>query len=58
MESKLVSNVQGGLQSYVMIFFSKDGYHELNSENDQYHDILRLFTSLDKIFPVLQAGID
>ena len=41
---KLVANVQGGLGSYICIFFAQDGYHLLDSSNDQYYDILRLFT--------------
>ena len=54
----LIANVQGGLASYIRIFFAKDGYHQLNNSNDQYLGVLRLFTSLDKLFPILQAGID
>jgi len=52
MLSILVANVQGGLASYIRIFYAKDGYHALNESNDQYNDVLRLFTTLDKCLPV------
>ena len=30
----LINNVQGGITSYVRIFFSRDGYHRLDKENE------------------------
>ena len=59
MLSILNCKVQGGLESFIKIFFTKDGYHALDEcSNDQYNDILRLFTTLDKCFPIFQQGID
>ena len=55
LQSILISNVQGGVASYVKIFFSNDGYQQLDKNtNKSYIDILRLFNALDKAFPVFQ----
>ena len=54
LSEQLIATVSGGLIVYVNKFFAEKGVHPLNSENDQYSELLQLFLSLDKLFKAMQ----
>lgn len=54
----LIADVSGGLLIYLRSFFPINGVHALNSANPQFHEMLQLFLSLERLWITLQQSLD
>lgn len=51
------SGVSGGVVRYIDLFFIKGSIHVLNSTNEQFHDLLLVFMTLQKMGETIKASL-
>ena len=53
----LSSGIKEGINRPINLFFTENGYHELNASNEQFHQILLLFKDLEKSVQLMQKSV-